>query len=155
MIQRRTWLALAMTAVAGFEGLRTTAYLDPVGIPTICFGITAGVQLGDTKTVIECQALLTDGIVEYGLAVSNLTTVPLSHEEQAAYTSFTYNVGVHAFETSTLLRYLNAGDRAAACNQLPRWVYAKGMKLPGLVNRRTEERALCLSGLADTNAARQ
>jgi lysozyme len=73
----------------------------------------------------------------------------------AAYTSFTYNVGVGAFEKSTLLRKLNGGDRVAACNELPRWVYARGVKLPGLVNRRREEQALCLSGLADANTARR
>lgn len=153
MIQRKTWLTLAIVAVAGFEGLRTTAYQDLVGIPTICFGHTAEVKLGDTKTVDECKALLTDEVVEFGLDVSNRVTVPLSHEEQAAYTSFAYNVGAHAFGNSTLLRRLNAGERVAACNELSRWVYARGVKLPGLVNRRAEERALCLSGLDDATTA--
>lgn len=145
-MQRKTWLAIALTAVAGFEGLRTTAYLDPVGIPTICFGHTADVQLGDTKSPVECEAMLTDEVVNYGLGVSNHTKVALSHEEQAAYTSFAYNVGIGNFQSSTLLRKLNAGDREGACNELPRWVYAQGVKLPGLVNRRAEERTLCLSG---------
>jgi lysozyme len=39
-------LALGTSLVAGFEGLRTRAYLDPVGIPTICYGHTNGVMLG-------------------------------------------------------------------------------------------------------------
>ncbi|GGO89067.1 lysozyme [Marinobacterium nitratireducens] len=147
-MQRKTWLAIALTAVAGFEGVRTAAYWDPYGkVPTICFGRTTDVQMGDTATMEECKAFLTDEIVEFGLEVSNATTVPLSHEEQAAYTSFAYNVGIGNFKSSTLLRKLNAGDRTGACNELPRWVYAQGMKLPGLVNRRAEERALCLSGI--------
>lgn len=148
MIQRKkTWLAVALTAVAGFEGLRTEAYKDPVGIPTICFGYTPGVQLGDKATVEECKQLLTDEVIVHGLDVSNVVKVSLSHEEQAAYTSFAYNVGARAFGNSTLLRKLNAGDRTGACNELPRWVYAKGIKLPGLVKRRIAERDLCLSGI--------
>lgn len=153
MIQRRkTWLALALSAVAGFEGLRTAAYRDPVGTPTICFGYIYGVQIGDTATIDECRQLLTDEVVRHGMEVSNAVTVPLSLEEMAAYTSFTYNVGGQAFRSSTLLRLLNAGDRVAACNQLPRWVYARGIKLPGLVNRRAAEREMCLSGLQNETA---
>ncbi len=148
MVQhKKTWLAIALTAVAGFEGLRTEAYNDPVGIPTICFGYTAGVEIGDTATVDECKALLTDEVISHGLAVTNAVTVPLSHEEMAAYSSFTYNVGGNAFKSSTLLRKLNAGDRVGACNELSRWVYAKGVKLPGLIKRRAAERELCLSGI--------
>jgi lysozyme len=153
-MQKKTWLAIALTAVAGFEGLRTTAYIDPVGIPTICFGHTAGVEIGDQKTVAECEALLTDEVVDFGLQVSNRAKVPLSHPEQAAYTSFAYNVGIGAFEQSTLLRKLNAGDRVGACNELSRWVYAKGIKLPGLVKRRAAERELCLSGLSNAHTSR-
>ncbi|MCP4597780.1 lysozyme [Neptuniibacter sp.] len=148
MIKRpKTWLAIALTAVAGFEGVRTTAYEDPVGIPTICFGYTHDVKMGDTATMEECETLLTDEVVGFGLQVNNSVVVPLSKQEQAAYTSFAYNVGMANFNKSTLLRKLNDGDRAGACNELPRWVYAKGVKLPGLVNRRESERSLCLSGI--------
>jgi lysozyme len=33
----------------------------------------------------------------------------------------------------------------AGCDDLLKFVYAGGMKLPGLVRRRQEERALCLA----------
>ncbi|SEG20803.1 lysozyme [Marinobacterium lutimaris] len=148
---KKTWLALVLSALASFEGMRTVAYLDPVGVPTICFGYTYGVEIGDTTTPERCDALLLDEAIRFGLAVSNSVAVPLSHEEQAAYTSFAYNVGTGAFKSSTLLRKLNAGDHRGACNELTRWVYAKGIKLPGLVKRRAEERELCLSGLNDAN----
>lgn len=153
-MQKKTWLAMVLSAIAGFEGLRTAAYLDPVGIPTICFGHTASVQIGDVKTVRQCEELLTDEVITFGLDVANMTTTPLSHEEMAAYTSFAYNVGTGAFSSSTLLRKLNAGDRVGACNELTRWVYAKGIKLPGLVKRRAEERELCLSGLSDAHTSK-
>ena len=72
---------------------------------------------------------------------------PLTQGELDAYTSFAYNVGLGAFQTSTLLRKLKAGDRVGACNELRRWVYAKGRVLPGLVARRAAEEKMCLSGL--------
>ncbi len=71
----------------------------------------------------------------------------LKPETRAALGSFTYNVGVGAFNSSTLLRKAKSGDLIGACNELTRWVYAGGRKLKGLVIRREAERELCLSGL--------
>ena len=42
--------AAAIALVAGWEGLRTKAYLDAVKVPTVCFGETRGVKLGDSYT---------------------------------------------------------------------------------------------------------
>lgn len=144
----RAALAIAATAglIGGFEGVRTVAYLDPVGIPTACFGMTRGVELGQTYTAAECEEYLMEEVIKFQREVRARVDVPLNEGELAAYTSFTYNVGVRAFETSTLLKKLNAGDRVGACNELSRWVYARGVKLPGLVNRREAERQICLSG---------
>lgn len=119
------------------------AYSDPVGIPTACFGETQGVKLGDTFTVAECKERLGKRVVEFGRAVDRCVKTPMSPARKAGLTSFTYNVGPDAFCSSTLVRKLNAND-PAACDELLRWVYAKGIKLPGLVNRREQERALCL-----------
>lgn len=144
----RPLLALAATAglIGGFEGVRHVAYLDPVGVPTACFGMTKGVQLGQVYTDAECEEHLMEQVVWFQRQVRARVDVPLNEGELAAYTSFAYNVGINAFETSTLRRKLNAGDRVGACNELSRWVYAKGVKLPGLVNRREVERQICLSG---------
>lgn len=146
-MQQKDWLDMAVEAVAGFEGLRTEAYLDAVGVPTIGYGHTKGVKMGDTLTKEECKALLVDELEEFGQQVSDAVKVTLSPEERAGYTSFAYNVGIGAFRKSTLLRKLNTGDRVGAADELPRWVYAGGKKLNGLINRRAKERALCLSGV--------
>lgn len=136
-----------VTVVAGFEGLRQYAYLDPVGIPTICFGSTRGVRIGQHKTLEECKNLLAEELLVARGSVHACVDVPMSKNEDKAYTSFTYNVGGGAFCKSTLVKNLNAGDRAGACAQLSRWVYATKMgvkiELPGLVNRRAEERNIC------------
>jgi lysozyme len=138
------WVSICVGCVAGAEGLRTVAYKDPVGIPTICFGETKGVQIGDTATQEECKAMLGDRVQEFGAAVERCVIVPMSPTRKAGLTSFAYNVGAEAFCRSTLVVRLNAGD-PAACDEMRRWTKAKGITLPGLVKRRETERQLCLS----------
>ncbi|WNG71549.1 lysozyme [Cupriavidus gilardii] len=137
-------IAAAVPLVAAFEGLRQTAYLDPVGIPTACFGATKGVRLDQVYTREQCDDLLAKDLLEANAGVNSCVRVPLTDGQRTAFVSFTYNVGRGAFCGSTLVRKLNAADYVGACNELPRWVYAKGVKLPGLVSRREQERALCL-----------
>lgn len=140
-------LAIALPLVGYYEGRSLIAYLDPVGIPTICDGITQGVALGQTRTDDECDALLT---AELGKAIATVDRLA-RHEQpdtrRAALASFVYNAGAGAFERSTLLRKLNDEDVAGACAELSRWVYAKGRLLQGLVKRRAAERALCEADL--------
>ncbi|QEQ96280.1 lysozyme [Neptunomonas concharum] len=143
---RMRWWALTLSLISGFEGLRQAAYLDPVGVPTICFGHTQGVMLGDTKTLEECHDLLAEEAEYFAEVVYYSTDYRLSDEEYAAYVSFTYNVGAANWKSSTLLKFLNSGQRLEACHQLPRWVYAKGIRLPGLVKRREQEHDLCIKG---------
>lgn len=139
--------AIGIASIAGYEGLKTVAYLDPVGIPTICYGYTKDVFLGMTKTVSECQFLLKEEIEATTQHILSVYKGPLSQGELDAYVSFAYNVGTGNFDNSTLLKKLKAGDRIGACHQLKRWVYAKGKKLKGLVARRAAEMKVCLSGL--------
>lgn len=138
------WLALAVISVGTFEGLRTAAYRDPVGIPTICFGETKGVKMGQTKTVDECKDLLADRLLEFSKGVESCVTAPMSESRKAALVSFAYNVGTGAFCRSTLVKRINAGD-PDACDELRKWTTAKGITLPGLVKRREEERKMCLA----------
>nr|DAQ81604.1 MAG TPA: endolysin R21 like protein [Caudoviricetes sp.] len=137
---------IAVPFVSDFEGLRTAAYLDPVGIPTICYGSTHGVRIGDQKTKAECDRLLETELLQYLVAVDTYVNVPMPDTRRAALTSFAYNVGIENFRRSTLVRLMNAGQTRAACDQLTRWVFAKGQFLRGLLRRREAERALCLQG---------
>ena len=139
-------LAMAVSIVGYFEGRELIGYADPVGIPTICYGHTATAKVGDTKSPEECERLLQQDL---GIALNAVDhALPnLTAQTRAALGSFTYNVGVGAFNGSTLLRKAKSGDLIGACNELTRWVYAGGRKLSGLVNRRAAERELCLAGL--------
>lgn len=144
--QRAGWMALAVACVGGFEGLRLAAYADPVGIPTICFGETKGVRLGQRATLEQCRGMLADSLAIANRAVDACIRAPLPDYRRAALVSFTYNVGQQALCGSTLARKINAGDVAGGCNELLRWDYAKGIRLPGLVKRRQAERNMCLVG---------
>ena len=137
--------------VSTFEGKENRAYVDPVGIMTICYGETKGVKRGDYKTDDECLESLAKELVEHEKGILRVVRVPLSTKEQAAYLSFTYNVGVSSFTNSTLLKKLNSGDRVGACNELLRWNKANGKILNGLTKRRQEENKLCLEGVNETN----
>lgn len=141
------WVGICVGCVAGFEGLRTVAYRDPIGIPTVCFGETDKVKLGDKYTVEQCREMLGTRVIEFGASVDKCITVPITPQRKAAYVSFAYNVGADAFCKSTLVKKQNAGDTVGACNELLRWTKAGGITLPGLVKRREQERQLCMEGV--------
>lgn len=140
-------LSIATAVVSYYEGYQPTAYRDPVGVPTICFGHTATARMGQTLSQERCTELLQADLGHAFSAVDRRTQVDLPPPTRAALASFVYNVGEGAFARSTLLRKLNAGDLRGACHELSRWVYAGGRKLNGLVKRRATERELCLKGI--------
>lgn len=144
-------MTIAVPFVAGWESIRQYAYYDPVQIPTICWGETENVKMGDYKTREECDALLITRLDSFYQEVDKLVLQPQPETRMAALTSFAYNTGITNFSKSTLLKLLNRGEIEKACKELPKWVYAKGIKLNGLVRRRAEEMKLCLIGLEAPN----
>lgn len=140
-------LAAAVTLVATWEGRSLIAYADPVGIPTICEGYTHGVKMGDVATPAQCDALTRQEVAKALNVVDSSVPKSLPDGMRVAFSSFIYNVGPGAYQRSTLLKKLRAGDYVGACNELPRWAYAGGRKLRGLERRREAERQICLSSL--------
>src|SRR5690606_18613145 len=114
--------AVGLASIAGYEGLSTVAYKDPVGIPTICYGYTEGVFMGMKRTKEECVYMLQTEVDKFTEGFLKRYKGPLSQGELDAYVSFVYNVGLGAFERSTLLKKLKSGDRVGACNELTKWV---------------------------------
>lgn len=144
-------LAAASTAVVGagaalimeFEGKRNAAYLDPVGIPTICYGHTGPeVRMSLRYTDAQCAAILQKDIATHRAGLAKCITRRLNENQWAALTSFAFNVGVSKACGSTLVRKANMGDFAGASAEFPKWKNAGGRVLPGLVRRRAAERAL-------------
>lgn len=139
---------LAASVVAHLEGKRNTAYLDTGGVPTICYGETRNVSLGDVASDSKCDSLLIAEVGRITTLVRSTSRTPLRDHELAAFVSFTYNVGDSAFRNSTLARLLRNGDVHAACLQLNRWVYDNGRVVTGLVNRREFETRLCFGQIS-------
>lgn len=139
--------AAGLALIKEFEGLQLEAYLCPAGVPTIGYGTTNGVHLGDQITEATATALLKEDLQRFEAAVSQAVQVPLTSNQFSALVCFAYNVGAEAFRTSTLLNVLNQGDYAAAAEELLRWNKAAGEVLPGLVRRRTAEQQLFLSDI--------
>lgn len=132
-------------AIKKAEGLRLTAYLDTGGVWTIGYGHTgADVREGLTIPLSEAERLLTRDLKVAEGHVNDAVKVKLTQNQFDALVSFVYNVGGGAFRSSTLLKLLNAGDYEGAANQLPRWNKDNGKVIPGLTNRRHEERDLFL-----------
>ncbi|EEK4999056.1 glycoside hydrolase family protein [Salmonella enterica] len=131
----------------GLEGRRYIPYRDVAGVLTVCDGHTGkDIIPGKRYTDAECDALLDKDLKRVKAQVDPLIKVSIPESERAAFYSFAYNVGTGAFARSTLLKKLNAGDHAGACNELKRWTYAGGRQWKGLVTRREIEREVCAWG---------
>ena len=138
-------LVIALGVVATWEGYSEKTYLDPVGIPTVCYGHTEkSLVVGQEFSFDACHKLLTHDLIVASNAFDRLVKVPVEDNVKAAMVSFIYNVGAENFRKSTMLKLLNDGKIELACHELPRWVYAKGKRLKGLENRRKAEMELCL-----------
>jgi lysozyme len=72
--------------------------------------------------------------------------LPCTQGQFDALTDFVFNLGEARFASSTLLRKHQVGNYPGAALEFPRWVYAGGRVLPGLVKRRAAEAHLYLSG---------
>lgn len=135
--------AACLAGIAGYEGYRGEAYKDSVGVPTIGYGETAGVEMGEKTTPERALVQLLSSTEKYASAIRQCIHVPLYQHEFDAYVSLSYNIGAGAFCKSTLVKKLNQGDFAGACNEIRRWNKAGGKVLPGLVKRREAEYRMC------------
>jgi lysozyme len=145
--------ASTLVGIATHEGYKDEAYVPTKGdVPTIGFGHTSGVKIGDKTTPVrsliqlmnEVQGVYVDGL-------KKCITAPLFDYEFAAYISLAYNIGVTSFcrkakpgSSPNLIELINTEKYEEACQRIEAFVYGPGRKrLPGLVKRRAEERAIC------------
>lgn len=133
-----------------FEGFRSAPYICPAGYPTIGYGT---VYKPDGTKVTMSDAPISEALAEawliselksnYMAGVLKASPNLIAHPSiLAAITDFGYNLGIGRYRASTLRRKINEGDWTAAAEQLMLWVRGGGRVLPGLVRRRTAEKAL-------------
>lgn len=118
-----TMLGGAITGVIQHnEGLSLTAYKDSAGIPTICYGETKGVKMGQRATLSDCQKQLIQSAGEHAKALDGLP-MQLSDVTLLGALDFTYNVGVVGFNGSSVKRHLKSLDYASAAKAVLDWRY--------------------------------
>ena len=121
------------------EGLRLEAYEDAAGVPTIGYGHTKNVRMGDKISEYWAKEMLREDIEEAEWQVKELG-VAKTEGQLDALVSFVFNLGIGRLMTSTLLKVIrNGGSMQQIKKEFKRWVFAGGKKLPGLVKRREWE----------------
>lgn len=124
--------------IKNLEGLSLTAYKDE-STYSIGYG-HAGAKPGQKITKAQAEQYFNKDITKFEDAVRTSVKVSITQNQFDALVSFTYNVGIGAFKSSTLLKKLNRGDYSGAQAEFSRWVYGdNNKKIPALVKRRKEE----------------
>lgn len=128
------------------EGVVLSRYKDAVGVWTIGVGHTANAGEPNPEMVTwklsmdEVFDILRRDLAKFEDRVNRAVKVPISQHEFDALVSFDFNTG--GIFRATLTRKLNERDRRGAAAAFMNWTKAGGRKLPALVKRRAEERAI-------------
>jgi lysozyme len=154
----------ALKMIAHHEGIRLKPYQCPAKLWTIGVGHVIDPNHGRLKiedrvglpcpegwnrrfTIEEVDAILAKDLERFENGV--LKYCPTARGKQGwmdALVSFSFNVGLGTLQRSTLRQKHNRGDYEGAAEEFLKYTKAGGKVLKGLVNRRSDERALYLGG---------
>lgn len=153
-------VAVAAPLATRWEGYSGKAYADPAGILTQCYGETEGVDPSRIYSKDECATKLRARMArDYGPAIAKcLPEVAPNAFIFGSLLDASYNAGPVAVCKSPMAQNVRAGKLTAACDALPTWYVTaqkrvngkrvgKPFLLKGLVNRRKDERLVCLKGI--------
>lgn len=135
-----------------------TAYVDPVGVLTVCEGLTGswivkGKYYSDAECAVRTREYITRMSAKMGHCVGALTD-----GQWIAWGHFAYNIGTTGFCNSTAAKHLRASNHVQACGQMKKWIWLtkKGVKVDcriasnkctGIPRRRDLEYKLCMKAL--------
>ena len=131
-----------------FEGFKGMAYkpYPTETYYTIGYGhYSSNVAKGDLISKSEAENLLKNDLIPIELKLNKLIEngeISVNQNEFDALCSFIFNVGLGAFEKSTMLKKLKLKDNESVAYEFPKWVYVSGVQSKGLSNRRTAESKL-------------
>lgn len=134
---------LGIAALQSREGVRLKAYRDSVGVPTIGWGHTKGVAMGQVITMAQARSFFLDDLASHALPILSCIKVPVADHERDALISIAFNIGVGGFRGSTFLKRLNAGDRAGCAAAILMWD-----RPAAIISRRQAEREQFLTPYA-------
>lgn len=142
-------MGTATPEIIQLEGQRNRAYRDIVNVLTVCAGHTGpDIVVDKVYSNEECKKITARDVEKAAVGVLKVSPHLIWHPMQLAATiSFTFNIGVGAYSTSSVARLFNVGDFYGACNYMAKYKYAGGKESQGLINRRAREVEICLSTL--------
>lgn len=142
-------MSVVVPQIQSLEGSKVLAYRDLGGVLTVCSGHTGpDVTVGKVYSPTQCSALTKADTEKAAAGVLKVSPQLLYHPfVLAAAISFSYNVGVGTYQQSTVAKLFNEGQFTNGCNYLVNYKYVDGKVSQGLLNRRIQERTLCLSTL--------
>ena len=139
------------------EEFRATPYLDAAGIWTIGYGHVIRPHEKKSLTHVteeQAEQLMLADVAPMALyldAVQANFETRLNQFQFDGLVSLIFNIGLRAFETSTLLKRLRTGEFDAAAAEFDRWIFItktgrdgvkRKQRSRGLVNRRRMDRAI-------------
>ena len=142
---------IGINLIKKIEGFAPVLYKCEAKKDTIGYGhiIRKTDNIVQSLNKSQAETLLHKDILPFENAVNLLVTVPLTQNQFDALVCFAFNIGLSAFQTSTLLKLLNKNHYDAVPMQMKRWdkITVDGKKIPsqGLKNRRKAEIELWIS----------
>ena len=132
--------------ITKFEGFSAKPYLCSAKVPTIGYGNTYYTN-GKKVTLLDKQITENEAFEmfkeiadRFADKVSNLVTYPITQNQFNSLVSLSYNIGIAAFQLSTLLKMVNENAKNPKIkDQFLRWNKAGGKVVRGLTLRRNEE----------------
>ena len=132
-----------------FEGLRLRAYRDSVGVPTIGYGHTSGVRMGDEISKEQAEELLDLDMVPIIKKLESYDSkYHWNENEFNALISFGFNLGVGSIDQVTA-----SGTRTKdeIASKMLLYYNAGGKRLEGLAKRRQKEHDLFIESVTNNN----
>ena len=138
-----------------FEGLHRVGpdgkvypYPDCVGITTIGIGTIKFDPSTTPWTVEQCRAeAISESLQKLSVLLKCSPILSTCHEAiKWAVLSWTYNLGLGAYKSSTFKRRIDNGDWEGAAQECVKWCNAGGKKVKGLIIRRGVEAMMIRSG---------
>lgn len=138
--------SVSVRHVAGKQYLKV--YLDLVGVPTACDGITKGMRLGQVYTEAQCNALLEQELIAHAEPVIQCIPELYGRIYQVVPgIDLAFNIGPGGVCKSSLVRFWRAGEWKAGCEWLIKFNKAGGVEVRGLSLRRRRLQEVCYTGL--------
>lgn len=96
----------------------------------------------EPMSMADADTLFNQDVSKAEQSINSFVGVPLTQQQFDALVSLVYNIGVHAFQLSHLLIYLNQQNYDAAGQEFARWNKIGSTVSAGLTSRRAAEQQM-------------